>query len=253
MSQKSLLGWGVLAVALAVPAVLVWNLRVKMKSVPPLEIRMKTPPSGGAFGAGGVQSGAQGAAGSQAASSAPAAGTEVSSASAAGPASADPAQAPSQAQAPSPQAGETPSPATPPQAFVPSDASASGASQPSASRGPADPDAVEYSPNTTRDPMVSPFDLKRLAREAEIKRMSQQEVEEAVKPKSKPKKAQETPIEQRLEVYGVVATPNGIEALVNDRRVREGDTVLGAKVKKITTGRIRFEYRGRVFEKKVSQ
>ena len=122
----------------------------------------------------------------------------------------------------------------------------------SASRGAADPDAIEYSPNTMRDPMVSPFDLKRLAREREEKEMIRGEVEAAARP-VKPKKVQETPIEQRIEVYGVVATPNGIEALINDRRVREGDTVLGAKVKKITTGRIRFEYRGRVFEKKVSQ
>ena len=103
-----------------------------------------------------------------------------------------------------------------------------------------------------RDPMVSPFDLASggLARRRGISD-DPREVEEAVSPPRRRRFRRR--LEQRIEVYGVVATPNGIEALINDRRVREGDTVLGAKVKKITTGRIRFEYRGRVFEKKVSQ
>ncbi|MEK7746420.1 MAG: hypothetical protein AAB576_07130 [Elusimicrobiota bacterium] len=248
MSQKSLFGWGILAVALAVPAVLVWNVRMKIKSVQPVEYKVKASPPPGASPVSETQAGTQAPAGAQSASTGAAAGAPPAAQDPAAQ-TAQPPQPSAQAALPSPPAGEEgPSPAP----FVPSEASASAATLVSASRGPADPDAIEYSPNTMRDPMVSPFDLKRLAREREEKEMIRGEVEAAARP-AKPKKVQETPIEQRIEVYGVVATPNGIEALINDRRVREGDSVLGAKVKKITTGRIRFEYRGRVFEKKVSQ
>ena len=75
MSQKSLLGWGVLAVALAVPAVLVWNVRMKIKGVQPMEYKMKTPPAGGEGPASDAQPGTQAPTGAQFAFTAAAAGS----------------------------------------------------------------------------------------------------------------------------------------------------------------------------------
>jgi hypothetical protein len=111
-------------------------------------------------------------------------------------------------------------------------------------------------PNITRDPTMSPVDLKRLAQEALQREMARRQVRneaERIKTPRRPERPAEPPIDSRIELYGIVATPHGISAMVNDRILNEGDRIFGAIVKKITTNTVIFEYKKRTFYKRVSK
>ncbi|MBI3553309.1 MAG: general secretion pathway protein GspB [Elusimicrobia bacterium] len=104
----------------------------------------------------------------------------------------------------------------------------------------------------TRDPTLSPYDLVRLEQmrlEAEIRKG---EISDAVRrPVKKPK---EPPIENSIDLQGIVAVGAGNKAIINGEMVGEGELVLGkAKVVRITPQAVVFTYKGRRFSKSISK
>ncbi|MFA6029046.1 MAG: hypothetical protein WC969_04230 [Elusimicrobiota bacterium] len=267
MSQRSVVGWLILVAALAVPAVLFWNWWGKMKAQSPQESARKAAASAfGGLSSQGVPATPLAAGATAQAEAVPAASTGVIPAAQAAqnpppssPAPQASAVPPTAPAAPGAAALPPAGPAAPPAAPVAGQNPvpvAPGAAAPAAGQAAARSDVIEYNPSTNRDPTLSPVDIKRMAQEALQKELSMRQImEEARRPKDEPKKVvhNEPPIETRIQLYGIIATPNGISALVNDSIVSEGDRILGATVKKITTGTVVFEYRKRTFIKRVSK
>lgn len=116
----------------------------------------------------------------------------------------------------------------------------SGASSMSGALSPAGPtpnpmkeDLPGYGPKVDRDPTLSPPDIVRLQA-----------------PKEGPKRvAGPGRIEDRIELTGIIATPRGINAIVNNERVRKNDEVLGARIVRITQTCVDFEYHRKTFKK----
>lgn len=55
----------------------------------------------------------------------------------------------------------------------------------------------------------------------------------------------------RIDVHGIIWEETGASALVNDRIVREGSVVEGARVKEIRPGEVLFEFKGVLVRKRV--
>lgn len=105
------------------------------------------------------------------------------------------------------------------------------------------PDASEggYKPKTNRDPTLSPDDLVRLER-----------MREAHEPRPQVKTGRnDSGIERRIMVNGIVATDTSINAIINGNRYSERALVsgTGVRIRKITQTCVEFEYKKRTFEK----
>ncbi|MBI5242602.1 MAG: hypothetical protein HY922_02825 [Elusimicrobia bacterium] len=275
MSGK-LIGWIIILAALAVPAFLFYNWLGKMKAqTQPIEVHRK--PEGGAFGGAGsqVRPSTGAAAGDRALSRGSV--TEPSGEGmplpsvvrerpaseglpgAAAAVSTWTVSAAPSAPAPQPQNPENPAAAAAAQAAQDPGfgigVSQAAAQAAASAKRPGTP-TVEYNPSTQRDPTISPVDLKKMAVEKQRKDLIEAEMRDealnAKKPKKKEAKA-EPSCEERLQLFGIISMPSGNAAIVNNSTVREGDAIEGAVVKKITTGTVVFQCRGRPIIKKVSK
>lgn len=129
-------------------------------------------------------------------------------------------------------------------------------SAPAAARqpAPAPPTAAQaqapagYNPRTPRDPTLSPNDVKRLAQLALEREAARRQAESGAAGR-RPKKRAEPPIESRLRLMGIISSPRGDSAIVNDVIVHEGDRILGARVRRIAGNTVTFEHKKRVFSK----
>ena len=227
------LGWVLLLGALAVPAVLFFKWWTQMKASQAVEARQAVP---AAAPFGGTPAPA-----SEPAAAAPAAPAETAPAVAG---AADKPQPEPQAQASAPRpeaAAEPPAAAAQP--------------PPEAPQPPNQPAMLAYMPKTTRDPMLSVADLRALAQERYRKEMSQREVERAAaEPAEKaPSAPPPRPLCETLELQGIIGTSGDISAIVNDKIVREGDSVGGAVVERLTTRTIVFKKGKKTCMKRVSK
>ncbi|HAH07921.1 MAG TPA: hypothetical protein DCM05_15590 [Elusimicrobia bacterium] len=254
MSHKAVT-WLILAAVLVVPAVLFYNWLGKMKA--------QTTPT-----TAELPRKADAAVSTAAAAATPFTPSQASTAAAApqdpppqlasmggATAPADPAAA----QPANPEAPAPPAQSPPAAADIQAQPGQGGqAAQPTHAPLRAGEKPIEYAPATSRDPTISPIDVKRKLQEAEQKRLideeKQRQYEEIRAPKTvRKERPAEPPIEERIHLYGVVSTPSGRAAIVNDGTAYEGDTVMGAVIKRITTNTVFFQYRGRTFSKKVTK
>ena len=115
--------------------------------------------------------------------------------------------------------------------------------------------SVRYSPKSSRDPMVSIFDLRELAKRRLAKELARRQVKRALekpepkkvvirKPKPKPR-PKPKPFCDTIELQGIIATPNGIAAIIDDEVRNEGDILKGAVIARITTRTVIFKKRRR--------
>ena len=110
-----------------------------------------------------------------------------------------------------------------------------------------------YNPGTDRDPTLSMGDRQKLEEEARKAR------EESLRRRNpaagtvrrRPRRAK--PIEKRIVLMAIVSTSENTRAIVNNEIVRPGDRVLGARVVRILSDRVIFEYKGRRFVERISE
>jgi len=100
-------------------------------------------------------------------------------------------------------------------------------------------DLPGYAPKLDRDPTLSPPDIKRL-----LEREQRGQKGPVVK---------DRPIQSRIQLTGIIQTPRGINAIVNNERVRKGDDVLGARIVRISPSCVDFEYHKQTFKKCIIQ
>lgn len=230
---KGGLGWLILAAALAVPGLLSFNWWSRLKAERDRSVSTKAR---GRAAEGNVFQ------------TAPAAAKPVNPPAASTTAPAAAPEAPPVAPRPPATPAAAASPAT-----VPSEAPVAAVAV-AASSSPA---AVVVLP---RDPMLSPLDLAAL-REAEIaKERARLEIEEANRRANRPPaKRVLPPVEKRIELQGIVATPGGGSlAIVNGATVSSGESfpIAGyagkVRVLKISAMGVTFEYKKRRFTKNVN-
>ncbi len=200
--MKSFLGWLMLLVALAVPAVLFYNWWTQMQAPTALEAAQEVP-----------------------------AGTGFSSVEASN--SAQTAVTPSGGAAPQAQKAST-APAA--------DTQTKAAKKPRR-RGKK---KLRYAPKTDRDPTLSILDMKLIALREEARRRAL-----APAPVKKKDKKRVKALHTKIELQGIISTPQGRGAIINDEIYYRGDKVLGATIRKITSSTVIFRYKGRTFYKKM--
>ncbi|MBI3547436.1 MAG: hypothetical protein HY078_00135 [Elusimicrobia bacterium] len=115
------------------------------------------------------------------------------------------------------------------------------------------PESGDFNPMTARDPTMSPADLRKLAKKEHDRQVALDELtKQATATRDRtstrktrvPAKPPEPPIETRIEVVGIISVDRAAPtAIVNGQILKQGDSVLGAKVVKITTGGVVFSYR----------
>ncbi len=243
--MRSFLGWLLLLAALAVPAVFFYNWWMKMQAPAAPEQGVVIIKKGeGAFGkvkSGGpsnpIASQPASAAETKPAGAAP--GVESSTSAAAG-------------SAPGGVSTEKTMVSTPVTPLRGNDNVAT--PSPAPKRRKAKSLTVEYAPETNRDPTLSILDHKILAlrRQARLDAMRPKIKLKPKKVKRKPKpKIKRIPIWKQIIVQGIISTPNGRVAIVNDELRNKGDVVLNAEIKKITSSSVIFKYKGRTFYKRV--
>lgn len=226
-------GWLALGLVLLVPLIGFWQWRQGMRS----------KKLGGSPGRQGAPAFAGGAASAQGAAR-PSPGISTSA----------PAGAPLTEAAPAPLGGfppglpapgtsvSAPAGASPPGAAP---AAVSGAAPSEGSAGaPGASGESGFNPKTDRDPTLSPNDLKLL----EAERLREKNPPPAP---AKPQVPSEPPIEDRIQLLGIVATASSVNAIVNGERVRVRDEVAdtGVRVRRITATCVEFEYKRRSFSK----
>jgi len=109
-------------------------------------------------------------------------------------------------------------------------------------------DAVKFNPRIeegkgVRNPFLSPADEAAMKAEAERIRMLRQRALQKSKPKITRKVDPIVRVKRSIKLQGIV--DNG--AIVNDRSVKAGDMVNGAKVIQIKKDRVVFSFRGKLF------
>lgn len=237
---RSGFGWAILVAALAVPGFLFYNWWSRLKAEQDRGMAAKARsrvPEGGVFQAS------------------PNDGRLVnpiapSSGAAAGVPQPAAAQAPAPLPLPVPAASAAPAQAQP--AAVP----AAPAPAEAASAAAAAPTIV-----LRRDPMLSPMDIIRIREEELAREMARRQIEEARNRKPvRQKKRQEPPVENFLELQGIVATPEGSSlAIVNNATVAVGQALEiegysePVKIVRISALGVTFAYKGRRFTKNVSR
>ena len=85
--------------------------------------------------------------------------------------------------------------------------------------------------------MLSPPDVVRL------------QTHVVVTPRETTRQKPSIPIESRIQLTGIIVTPRGINAIVNNERVRKDDEIQGARVVRITPNCVDFEYHKKTFKK----
>ena len=117
-----------------------------------------------------------------------------------------------------------------------------------------------------RDPMLSPYDLVRIAEEEERKRQIAEQLKREAWLRAHPPKRQrvvrrEPDPSTSVELQGIVSTDQGDKAIVNGEMVQEGDLVVvdvdgenaRVKVVKISPTAVLFQYRKKRFMKGISK
>jgi len=269
MKTRSILGWVILLGALAVPAVLFQRWWTQLKQPATFTVQQKGVPPGGAFGdARSDQAGSLGNPIQPPPGAAPPAGPGQAALPPRGmdrpapPAmngSAYPGDSGSASPAPPARGGAFP-PGTsgPPSGMGTTPAASQGSPSGSAGRNAAAPlqdrppkkrvgkAAIEYRPKSSRDPMLSLADLRAIAKEKYAKELARREMIEASRPKPKAKKAArktakpKTDACKKLDLQGIVSTPTGSGAIVNDEVRYQGDSIFGLTIKRITTRTVVF-------------
>jgi hypothetical protein len=246
--MKTAFGWLVLLGALAIPAVLFWKWWIAMQTTTTFEVKQKPPEAQTAFGE--VKSAQENPI--ETAATDPQA--VQAQAQAAGTAEDSLDQAPDlTASAAAPEAGEAP-PVDAPGERSGADAPPEQAAAPEAVPPGAEDGRLRYAPKSSRDPMVSIFDLRELAKRRLAKEMARREVKKALQPpkpppkkrvRRAPPKPKPKPFCETLELQGIIATPNGIAAIIDDEVRNEGDIYKGAVIARITTRTVIFKKRRR--------
>ncbi len=258
MKGKSL-GWILLIGALAVPAVLFFKWWSQMKASQAAESR-QAPAASAPFGGE--------------AAAAPLPAPKKDAAPAAAPvkeAAAPPPALPSNAKLPVDEGPPATAPkpiqavSKAPASDAPPTASGAPLTPPAGDQPPARPgegqlaQRLEYMPKTNRDPMLSVFDLREIMKKREQERLAQEQLQRAAeelknpKPVEEPKGPPPKPLCDNFELQGIVATPDGISALINDRVISEGQTISGAVVERITTRTVVFKKGRKTCMKRVSK
>ncbi|MBI5883107.1 MAG: hypothetical protein HZB91_08385 [Elusimicrobia bacterium] len=122
---------------------------------------------------------------------------------------------------------------------------------------PAPPQAPEIAVSTAdlvavdwRDPLLSPYDQFLLEQEELEKLIKRKEVEEQA---LRAKVQRDKPVEQTLSLQGIVTTPEGNKAIINNDMYSEGEWIgnSGIKVLKISQTGVTFTHKGKAFLKRM--
>lgn len=222
--MKSFLGWLMLLVALAVPAVLFYNWWTQMQAPTALEAAQEVPAGAGLSSVRASPSGA------------PSGGAPTVPGSSAGGRASSPAHAAvtsSGGAAPQVQKAST----------VPAADTQTKAAKKPRRRGRKE---LRYAPKTDRDPTLSILDMKLIALREEARRRAL-----APAPVQKKERKRVKALHTQIELQGIISTPQGRGAIINDEIYYRGDKVLGATIRKITSSTVIFRYKGRTFYKKM--
>lgn len=239
-AAKGGLGWAILAAALAVPGFLFYNwwshLKVERQKAISQKARGRVP-DGGVFST---------PAPSTTRLVNPVAASSVAAPSVAAPAAVEPAPPPAAAsEAPAAAVDGTPrSAGVAPELPVPA-ADVAASSAPAAAPLP-------------RDPTLSPMDVVRLQQEEMERRLAEERMREELNRKRNPPKRVEPPIENYVDLQGIVANPDGEnKAIVNDAVVGVGETFDArgrpVRVLRITAAGVTFQYKNKRFVKNVNR
>ncbi len=104
---------------------------------------------------------------------------------------------------------------------------------------------LRYAPKTDRDPTLSILDMRLIALREEARRRAM-----APPPKKKVVRKR-VPLHTKINLQGIISTPQGRGAIINDEIYYRGDKILGASIRKITSSTVIFRYKGRTFYKKM--
>lgn len=249
------IGWLLLLGALGVPAVLFYNWWSQMQSSTKYEVKQKQPSEGNAFGdvrstpPNPIQAAA--AVSTGAAAGAPAAKAGGAPAGAPGTAPAVPGGAPPAGGTAAGGAGAAPggAPGLPPggAARPAGTVRRVGGAASAATRAAGGAGTVrrlgggrilQYASRSGRDPMLSVIDEQMLALEKDAKERARRDMLrklQAQKEASKPKPKKKVDRCKQVEVQGIIALASGSSAIINDEVRKRGDTVLGCRIRKITS------------------
>lgn len=105
-----------------------------------------------------------------------------------------------------------------------------------------------FNPRSSRDPMLSLVEIQHMAERRRLEEEARRRALEASRPQPQ---APQPSACSRITLQGIVTTPNGAGAIINDEVRYVGDKVLGARVTRITGTRVILSDRGRLCIKKV--
>ncbi|MBI4056694.1 MAG: hypothetical protein HY399_04005 [Elusimicrobia bacterium] len=100
--------------------------------------------------------------------------------------------------------------------------------------------AFDFVTQSGRDPTLSPFDVQFL--KGQQSAPNRGPVRRRI--------AKRTP-EQMIQLQGIVETPDGILAIINDNMYKKGNVVMGVKIVNIHGNQVIFEHNGNKFTKKI--
>lgn len=274
MAAKNPAGWLLIVAALAVPSgAFIWwygNLNAEKKAELTRKVRLRNPE--GVFQTAPGSEKLNNPIAAQPASTATAAAAVPAASTGAAVAMAQPQPGAAAAQPPAPAAAQ-PAPAQPAAAPAPAPVDPSkngGASSPNggaSSPSGANPGAPAEDPNAiihtgpiaqvvlARDPLLSPYDVVRIAEAEAAKQRALDELEaEKNRKRGRTRRVeQERPAESLVDLQGIVTTGEGEKAIVNGEMVGEGDMVGAIKVVSITPDYVVFLHKGKRFKKGVSK
>ncbi|MBI4377048.1 MAG: hypothetical protein HY549_11425 [Elusimicrobia bacterium] len=97
----------------------------------------------------------------------------------------------------------------------------------------------------SRDPTLSPYDLLAIQRAKAKAGLGRQR---PARPSDKPRS-----VERNIDLQGIIETPRGRRAIINDKMVGPGDKIAGAKVVKISSESVMFSVNNKTFIKRMKQ
>lgn len=115
---------------------------------------------------------------------------------------------------------------------------------------PAEIAEVFYKPATTRDPTLSPEEMRYLEQITARRRQEEKRRQALEMARRKANDPFEI-VRKRIEVQGILDTQEGALAIVDDKLLKKGDIHLGAKIVMIYENRVVFKFRGKIFSKSV--
>ncbi len=248
-AAKGGLGWAILAAALAIPGFLFFNWWTHLKAERQKSISQKARgrvPTEGVFSTPAPDTGRL---------VNPVAASTSAPAVAAAPVAASPVMDPGLAVA----AEAAPAPTSAP---APTDGSAAsvpaGVAPPSAAPDAAVTASSAAAAGLTRDPTLSPMDVVRLQQEEMERRLAEERMRAELANRGKPVKRVEPPIENFVDLQGIIANADGEnKAIVNDVVVGVGEEFeargRSVRVMKITAAGVTFQYKNKRFVKNVNR